>query len=186
MSATPGLRRAPHPDPDQAEGILAEGEADGISLVRALIADPDWVEKAASGRANEIRRCTGSNQSCYGNLINGMPVTCVQNPAVGREAELGSGTLGPAAVAKRVVVVGGGPAGLEAAWVAAARGHEVVLLEQADELGGRIRLAAQLPGRSRDGGRRRLAGGRVRASRGRRPPGRRADAATLLALSPTP
>jgi 2,4-dienoyl-CoA reductase (NADPH2) len=135
-------------DPDQAEAILADGGADGICLVRALIADPDWVEKAATGRAHEIRRCTGSNQSCYGNLINGMPVSCVQNPAVGREAELGAGTLQPAAVAKDVVVVGGGPAGLEAAWVAAARGHCVVLLERAEELGGAIRLAAQLPGRS--------------------------------------
>jgi 2,4-dienoyl-CoA reductase-like NADH-dependent reductase (Old Yellow Enzyme family) len=135
-------------DPDQAEAILADGGADGICLVRALIADPDWVDKAATGRADEIRRCTGSNQSCYGNLINGMPVSCVQNPAVGREASLGATTLTPAAEAKKVVVVGGGPAGLEAAWVAAARGHEVVLLEQADELGGAIRLAAQLPGRA--------------------------------------
>jgi 2,4-dienoyl-CoA reductase-like NADH-dependent reductase (Old Yellow Enzyme family)/thioredoxin reductase len=134
-------------DPDQAEAILADGGADGICLVRALIADPDWVAKAAAGRAAEIRRCTGSNQSCYGNLVNGMPVSCVQNPAVGREAELGAGTLGTAAVAKKVVVVGGGPAGLEAAWVAAARGHQVVLFEAADELGGAIRLAAALPGR---------------------------------------
>ncbi|HYF44570.1 MAG TPA: FAD-dependent oxidoreductase, partial [Acidimicrobiales bacterium] len=135
-------------DPDQAEAILAEGGADGICLVRALIADPDWVDKSATGRAEEIRRCTGSNQSCYGNLLNGMPVSCVQNPAVGREASLGSGTLAPAEVAKDVVVVGGGPAGLEAAWVAAARGHRVVLLERADELGGAIRLAQQLPGRA--------------------------------------
>ena len=148
VSATPVLAAHRILDPDQAEAVLADGGADGICLVRALIADPDWVEKAATGRADEIRRCTGSNQSCYGNLINGMPVSCVQNPAVGREAELGSGTLGIAAVAKKVVVVGGGPAGLEAAWVAAARGHEVVLLEQADVLGGRIRLAAQLPGRA--------------------------------------
>jgi pyruvate/2-oxoglutarate dehydrogenase complex dihydrolipoamide dehydrogenase (E3) component len=76
-----------------------------------------------------------------------MPVSCVQNPAVGREAALGLGTLGTAAASRRVVVVGGGPAGLEAAWVAAARGHEVTLLERDDELGGRIRLAAALPGR---------------------------------------
>jgi 2,4-dienoyl-CoA reductase-like NADH-dependent reductase (Old Yellow Enzyme family) len=135
-------------DPVQAEAILTEGGADGICLVRALIADPEWVAKAASGRAGEIRRCTGANQSCYGNLINGMPVSCVQNPAVGREAGLGLGTLGRAAETRRVVVVGGGPAGLEAAWVAAARGHDVVLLERSAELGGKITLAAQLPGRS--------------------------------------
>jgi pyruvate/2-oxoglutarate dehydrogenase complex dihydrolipoamide dehydrogenase (E3) component len=76
-----------------------------------------------------------------------MPINCVTNPAVGREAELGADTLTSAERSKRVVVVGGGPAGLEAAWVAAARGHDVMLLERSDELGGKIRLAARLPGR---------------------------------------
>ena len=76
-----------------------------------------------------------------------MPVSCVQNPAVGREDVLGLGTLVPAPRRKRVVVVGGGPAGLETAWVAAARGHEVILLERAAALGGKVRLAQQLPGR---------------------------------------
>ena len=133
--------------PDQAEGILERGEADGITLVRALIADPEWVHKAREGRDDEIRRCTGVNQSCYGNLLQSMPINCVQNPAVGREDELGLGTLEPAARMKRVVVVGGGPGGMEAAHVAAARGHEVTLLERDSELGGAIRLAAQLPGR---------------------------------------
>src|SRR5262249_3134461 len=116
-------------------------------LVRALIADPEWPAKARAGAAHAIRRCTGTNQGCYGNLVQGLPVTCVTNPAVGREAILGAGTLAPAARPKRVVVVGGGPAGLEAAWVAAARGHHVTLLERADRLGGKIRLAATLPGR---------------------------------------
>src|SRR6185295_3348755 len=87
-------------------------------------------------------------QGCYGNLLQGLPVSCVTNPEVGREAMLGHGTLAPAARARRVVVVGGGPAGLEAAWVAAARGHHVTLLERADRLGGKIRLAARLPGRA--------------------------------------
>ncbi len=134
--------------PDEAEGILERGAADGITLVRALIADPEWVAKAREGRASEIRRCTGINQSCYGNLLQSMPISCVQNPAVGREDELGLGTLTPAASPRRVVVVGGGPAGLEAAWVAAARGHEVTLLERAATLGGAIRLAQRLPGRA--------------------------------------
>ncbi|HEV2994258.1 MAG TPA: FAD-dependent oxidoreductase, partial [Acidimicrobiia bacterium] len=133
--------------PDEAEGILEDGAADAITLVRALIADPEWVKKAGEGRAAEIRRCTGINQSCYGNLLQSMPIGCVQNPAVGREDELGLDTLAPAAAARRVVVVGGGPAGLEAAWVAAARGHDVTLLEQRPTLGGAIRLAARLPGR---------------------------------------
>jgi 2,4-dienoyl-CoA reductase-like NADH-dependent reductase (Old Yellow Enzyme family)/thioredoxin reductase len=133
--------------PEEAEGILERDEADAITLVRALIADPDWVAKAQAERAGEIRACTGCNQGCYGNLTQGYPITCVTNPSVGREATLGSGTLIPAATRKRVVVVGGGPAGLEAAWVAAARGHVVTLLERDAELGGKIRLAAMLPER---------------------------------------
>ena len=133
--------------PEEAEGILARGDADAITLVRALIADPEWPAKAARGAGAAIRRCTGCNQGCYGNLTQGLPITCVTNPAVGRDAELGLGTLVPAPRAKRVLVVGGGPAGLEAAWVAAARGHQVTLLERGGELGGKIRLAQQLPGR---------------------------------------
>ena len=115
--------------PDEAEGILERGDADAVTLVRALIADPEWANKASDGRADEIRACTGCNQGCYGNLTQGYPITCVTNPSVGRESTLGSGTLTPAATRKRVVVVGGGPGGLEAAWVAAARGHDVTLLD---------------------------------------------------------
>jgi 2,4-dienoyl-CoA reductase-like NADH-dependent reductase (Old Yellow Enzyme family) len=133
--------------PEEAEGILERGEADAVTLARALIADPDWAAKARDGRAAEIRACTGCNQGCYGNLTQGYPITCVTNPAVGRERTLGSGTLTRTLSPKRVVVIGGGPAGLEAAWVAAARGHDVVLLERAAELGGKIRLAARLPQR---------------------------------------
>ena len=134
--------------PDEAEGILERGEADAVTVVRAFIADESWAEKARTGRGDEIRRCTGNNQGCYGNLTNGMPITCVHNPVVGREDTLGAGTLTPAPVPKRVVVVGGGPGGLEAAWVAAARGHSVTLLERSPEPGGMIRLAQALPGRS--------------------------------------
>jgi 2,4-dienoyl-CoA reductase-like NADH-dependent reductase (Old Yellow Enzyme family) len=133
--------------PDQAEAILERGDADALTIVRAQIADADWAGKARSGRAHEIRLCTGSNQGCYGNLVQGWPVSCVQDPAVGRERELGAGTLEPAEVPRRVVVVGGGPGGLEAAWVAAARGHRVTLLERSGELGGKVRLAQRLPGR---------------------------------------
>jgi 2,4-dienoyl-CoA reductase-like NADH-dependent reductase (Old Yellow Enzyme family) len=134
-------------EPAEAEAIVARGDADAVTLVRALIADPEWPAKAARNAAGEIRRCTGCNQGCYGNLTLGVPITCVTNPAVGRDGELGLGTLVPAARPKHVLVIGGGPAGLEAAWVAAARGHRVTLLERGDALGGKIRLAQQLPGR---------------------------------------
>lgn len=132
--------------PAEAEAIVAEGAADAVTLVRALIADPDWPEKARTGRAEEIRLCTGCNQGCYGNLTAGLPITCVTNPVTGREARL-AGPIPQAEVAKRVVVVGGGPGGLEAAWVARTRGHEVILLERSDQLGGKVRLASALPGR---------------------------------------
>ena len=132
--------------PAEAESIVADGSADAVTVVRALISDPEWPTKARTGRADEIRLCTGCNQGCYGNLTAGLPITCVTNPVTGREAQLG-GPLPASARSKRVVVVGGGPGGLEAAWVAAARGHDVTLLERSDELGGKIRLAAALPGR---------------------------------------
>ncbi|MFM8410859.1 MAG: FAD-dependent oxidoreductase [Alphaproteobacteria bacterium] len=133
--------------PEEAEGILERGDADAVQLVRALVADPEWPAKARSGRVDEIRRCTGVNQGCYGNLVQGLPISCVTNPVVGHEDRLGAGTLVPAERPRRVVVVGGGPAGLEAAWVAAARGHRVVLLERESAPGGKIPLAASLPGR---------------------------------------
>jgi 2,4-dienoyl-CoA reductase (NADPH2) len=135
--------------PEEAERILERGDADAITLVRALIADPEWAAKARAGASGTIRRCTGVNQGCYGNLTQGLPVTCVTNPIVGREAELGE--LERAPRSKRVVVVGGGPAGLEAAWVAAARGHRVTLLERSARLGGKLRLAELLPGRAEIG-----------------------------------
>jgi 2,4-dienoyl-CoA reductase-like NADH-dependent reductase (Old Yellow Enzyme family) len=131
--------------PEQAEAILERGDADAVTLVRAQIADAQWANKAREGRAHEIRRCTGTNQGCYGNLVQGWPVSCVQDPAVGREREL---SLEPAPAPRRIVVVGAGPAGLEAAWVAAARGHEVIVLERAPQAGGKVRLAQLLPGRA--------------------------------------
>ena len=108
--------------PEEAEGILQRGQADAITLVRALIADPDWVRKAQEGKSDTIRLCTGSNQGCLTNLMMGAPINCVQNPAVGREEFLGNETFIRTSKPKHVVVIGGGPAGLEAAW---ARRHAV-------------------------------------------------------------
>src|SRR5262249_30902435 len=122
--------------PEEAEAILERGDADAVTLVRALIADPEWAAKAERGASAEIRRCTGVNQGCYGNLTLGLPVACTTNRVVGGEATLGHGTIARAARPRRIVVVGGGPAGLEAAWVAAARRHSVTLIEREARLGG--------------------------------------------------
>jgi NADPH-dependent 2,4-dienoyl-CoA reductase/sulfur reductase-like enzyme len=113
-------------------------------MTRALIADPNLPNKARAGEIDEIRVCMGSNEGCIDRLYFGLPIGCVQNPVVGREREWGALTL--AAAPKRVVVVGGGPAGMETARVAAERGHRVTLFECTDRLGGAIRVACLAPG----------------------------------------
>ena len=141
-----GVRRAPHRRARRG-GVDARARRRGC---RVPGSGPDRRSRlggqGACGRADHIRRCVGCNQGCYGNLIEGLPVTCVTNPVVGREVGARRRWRRPTRP-RHVVVVGGGPAGLEAAWVAAARGHRVTLLERADELGGKIGLAASLPGR---------------------------------------
>jgi dimethylglycine catabolism A len=133
-------------DPVHADQILADGSIDVVGMTRALIADPDMPRKAREGRLDEIRQCVGANEGCIDRIYQGKPVTCIQNPGAGREAELGE--LLPAATRKRVVVVGGGVAGLETARVAALRGHRVVLLEKWRELGGQVLVAARTPARA--------------------------------------
>jgi hypothetical protein len=113
-----------------------------VGMARAHIADPALVNKALQGREAEQRPCIGCNQGCAGYLALSLPITCLANPAAGREAELGNIT--PAARPKRVLVVGGGPAGMEAAAIAAARGHQVELWERAGRLGGALALAATM------------------------------------------
>src|SRR5437763_115276 len=152
LKSTPVLVAHRITTPAEAEAVLERDQADAVVVVRALISDPEWPKKARTGLADTIRLCTGCNQGCVGQTAAARPMSCVHNPVVGRETELGHGTLTPAAETKRVVVVGGGPGGLEAAWVAAARGHQVILLEKDDQLGGKMRLAERLPGRAEIGG----------------------------------
>jgi mycofactocin system FadH/OYE family oxidoreductase 2 len=138
-------------DPALAERVLASGQADMIGMVRAQIADPDFAAKARDGRTEEIRYCVACNQNCYGRVGLDRSIGCVQNPAAGAEAYEGEVNLIPALRRKRVMVVGGGPAGMWAAKIAKLRGHEVTLFERSDELGGQVLLAMQGAGREEFG-----------------------------------
>lgn len=128
--------------PEQCEGLLAAGTADAVCLVRPLIADPEWAAKAADGRREDIRECISCNVGCRGGPHRGSPIACLVNPAVGEEARWGFRQLGRASSSRRVTVVGGGPGGLKAAETAALRGHEVILLEASEQLGGQVLVAA--------------------------------------------
>ena len=136
--------------PQEAEAILAAGRADVCGMTRALIADPEMPAKAARGAVDDIRACIGCNQACIGHFHKGLPVSCIQHPETGRE--LAYGTLRPVARRKRVMVVGGGPAGMKAAVTAARRGHDVTLYEASAQPGGQALLAQLLPRRAEFGG----------------------------------
>ncbi|MCI5094685.1 MAG: FAD-dependent oxidoreductase [Rhodobacteraceae bacterium] len=136
--------------PQDADKIVATGQADLCGMTRAMICDPDMGNKAQAGRLDDIRACIACNQACIGHFHDGYPISCIQNPVSGRELDYG---VAPAAAARRrIMVVGGGPAGMKAAAVAAARGHKVTLFEKAQQLGGQARLAQLLPQRSEFGG----------------------------------
>jgi mycofactocin system FadH/OYE family oxidoreductase 2 len=134
-------------DPHLAETILAEGQGDMVNMVRGLIADPFLPLKARQDRDDDIRHCIACNQGCIGRMGLGYTIGCIQNPAAGREKELGHGTIKPAEKPKTVVVVGAGPAGLEASRVAALRKHRVILFEKEGEVGGQNLLAGKPSGR---------------------------------------
>jgi 2,4-dienoyl-CoA reductase (NADPH2) len=130
--------------PDVAEGILAGGGADLISMARPLLADPEWVNKARVGRANRINTCIACNQACLDHVFEQKKASCLVNPRACAETELNYiKTKTP----KRVAVVGAGPAGLACATVAAERGHQVTLFDTADQIGGQFNLAKQIPGK---------------------------------------
>lgn len=136
--------------PQEAEAILARGEADMCGMTRAMICDPEMPAKAEAGRLDDIRACIACNQACIGHFHRGLPISCIQHPETGRELRFGAVT--PATRRKKVMVVGGGPAGMKAAETAARRGHEVTLYEAASQLGGQARLAQLLPHRAEFGG----------------------------------
>jgi 2,4-dienoyl-CoA reductase-like NADH-dependent reductase (Old Yellow Enzyme family) len=136
--------------PQDAEAVLAQGHADVCGMTRALICDPEMPNKTLQGATDDIRACIACNQACIGHFHKGYPISCIQNPVSGRE--LRYGTQRPARVRRKVLVVGGGPAGMKAAVIAAQRGHEVSLYEAQTRLGGQALLAQLLPGRAEFGG----------------------------------
>lgn len=139
-------------DPVLAEKILANGQADLVGMARALIADAEFPIKAQEGRLDEIRPCVGCLQGCANRISRQLPMRCVHNPAVGKEKTLGINTLRTTKNRKRVMIVGGGPAGLKAAEIAAKRGHKVTVFEAKAQVGGQINLVCKVPVREEFGG----------------------------------
>lgn len=134
--------------PENADALIGAGRADMVSIVRGQIADPYLVTKAQQGRAEDIRGCLCCNQQCWGRRSRDYYISCLINPSAGHEYLWGGDRFSPAEAPKAVLVVGGGPAGLEAARVAAERGHRVTLAEAGPELGGQFRLAGLQPRRA--------------------------------------
>ena len=133
--------------PENADYVIASGEADLVSIVRGQIADPHLVNKARAGHEEDIRGCISCNQMCWGRRSRDYWISCLVNPSAGREFEWGGDRFTTTTSPKKVLVIGGGPAGMEAARVAAERGHRVTLAEALGDLGGQFRLAGLAPRR---------------------------------------
>lgn len=130
--------------PEVAEAVLARGDADMVSMARPFLADPEFVNKAEQGRSDEINTCIGCNQACLDHIFGGKLTSCLVNPRACHETEL---LITPAATAKRIAVIGAGPAGLAFSTTAAQRGHEVTLFDAASEVGGQFNVAKRIPGK---------------------------------------
>ncbi|WP_115718447.1 oxidoreductase [Gallaecimonas mangrovi] len=130
--------------PEVAEGILASGEADMVSMARPMLADPDFVNKAAAGQSDRINTCIACNQACLDHVFEQKRASCLVNPQACYETEL---VFKTAAKAKRIGVVGAGPAGMAFACYAAQKGHQVVLMDAASEIGGQFNYAKRIPGK---------------------------------------
>lgn len=130
--------------PEMAEQVLARGDADMVSMARPFLADPDFVNKAAQGRSDEINTCIACNQACLDHIFNQKMTSCLVNPRACHETLL---NIEPSTTVKKLAVVGAGPAGLAAAITAAQRGHEVTLFEADNEIGGQFNIAKQIPGK---------------------------------------
>lgn len=136
-------------DPVMAEKILASGVMDMVGMTRAMICDPHMPNKAMREEFDKIRFCIGCNQACIGHMHHDLPIGCIQNPITGREGEYAM--MSSANQIKQVIVIGGGPAGMKAAVIAAQRGHKVTLFEKSDELGGLVKTARNIPTREEFG-----------------------------------
>ena len=130
--------------PEVAEQVLANGDADLISMARPFLADPEFVNKAAAGQSERINTCIGCNQACLDHVFNGKVSSCLVNPRACEETRI---IIAPAQAQKTIAIIGAGPAGLACAVTAAQRGHKVTLYDAGEQIGGQFNIAKRIPGK---------------------------------------